>query len=628
MAWANGNIRWQLSFSSLRETNCRIDIYKRGYTGATVTQLIGEASPVKWDEDKSENLLDVVRAKTGYINLKEETFGALRELYPDTDIDHYIEVFYDNVCVFSGFLQAQNFRNDWVAAPRKVNIPIQSPLSIASGIHFDAISNVTAYESLGSILKKAIGKIDANITQVIFPTSISLGNNISADLTWLAWQLIYSPFNPDYDIYEEHVQSLYSPTDVKTFIEGLCNCFGLIAHDWPGMLVFQKVDFSGTYGVYNVSTLDGSTLTPAETIDGSVVNNYNNIPILSNKCKESCILPLKELVIERDGEFIKKAEIKFEHIKVEFWGNYVDQGGCIVYRYYYNDIVSQYWNYGILPYNTTPPPGQPDTTPRGFWMASWGKNGLSDKFLFRSNPSTMSATGHIFGWRIYQPPRNRYLHFKMHAEYGTSPISLSKLPTYFNVKLQIRNGGNRYWNGGEWTSTQSTITVHPDENGDVTFFIDEFMPYLTDSLWIYLVIGDMLSDEYMYAFSGIEFGVGENEIATKVYPDPETKTTLSLDNGSKEESSVSQLFNVSIVNKNQVISPTLGEAATGMPTQYEYMFTSRQQHTLHTLIERSPLIYLQKVKYFTEYPRRKIISCGFEPSEDFMEVIMQGHSNF
>ena len=94
MSWASGNKRWTLPFMSLNGTECRVDIYKKNYTGSEVITLTGCAVPIEWSEDDDEDLLNVVRAKTGTLNVIEENYGDLQELYPSLSTDHYIEVYY------------------------------------------------------------------------------------------------------------------------------------------------------------------------------------------------------------------------------------------------------------------------------------------------------------------------------------------------------------------------------------------------------------------------------------------------------------------------------------------------------------------------------------------------------
>jgi hypothetical protein len=76
MAWTNGNKRWTVQFKSLNGTTCRIDIYKRGYTGTIVDTLIAAANPINYSEDNDSDLLNnVIRFRTGYLRLIENYYN-------------------------------------------------------------------------------------------------------------------------------------------------------------------------------------------------------------------------------------------------------------------------------------------------------------------------------------------------------------------------------------------------------------------------------------------------------------------------------------------------------------------------------------------------------------------------
>jgi hypothetical protein len=581
-----------------------------------VTQLTGDGVPVSWEEDNSEDLLSVYRTKTGYLNLIETIYGDLQGLHPSNDIEHYVEVYYNSNLVFSGFMQAQTFENNYEPAPRNVRFPIMSPLETAEGRRF-SIPSEPSYVTLGTVLKDACTLLQANITQIIFPTGISLGNNRTADLTWLIQSLVYCPYNDKYDEYTAHVQDLYTANSVRFFIEGLCNCFGLMVHDYPGMLVFTKVDSAGTYGIYNVSSLDGTTITPVSTIDTSSVTDYTYISMLSDKGKESTIMPLKKLELNYEGEYYKEVAIEFTHAKI--WKALgADNINQIIYKYMGDALYSTAWNYtDYLP--VSPSPMQ---DPRGLWMAEWGVGSMTKKFLWKA-PSSFSDTSAILRWRIYYAPHATRHYFEMNIEEGSV---LDLHAAGINLKLRFKNG-DYFYNGTqeEWTTT----SVNNDTsavNGKVKYLMKAALPEPTLPLDIYILAGGMSSSQFVYAFSDIKFNIEENEVDKKVHPKPESTKEYIQDNGSNEEASVSQAFNVAIDNYNQVISPTEGYNGTGEPTNYAYMFTSRQRFSVDTMLPLVPNIYLQKVKFNTEYPRKKIISVGFTPSEDEMAVTMQGIS--
>ena len=89
------------------------------------------ATPFYWEEESSDDLLTVFRHRSGYINLEEDTFGALDDLHPDHSTSLPVSVSYDGATIFNGFVQAQSFSNPYAPGPNVVSIPIVSPLGVA-----------------------------------------------------------------------------------------------------------------------------------------------------------------------------------------------------------------------------------------------------------------------------------------------------------------------------------------------------------------------------------------------------------------------------------------------------------------------------------------------------------------
>lgn len=630
MAWDYGKKRWQMTFQSLRGKNCQIDIYQRGYTANDVTTLLGTDKPVSWDEDDDDSLLSVLRDKTGYINVIEETYGTLNTLFPATDIDHYVEVYYDSVCVFSGFLQAQSFDLPYESSPRKIKIPIMSPLAVASGIKMDILST-PSFITVGDMLKRACNKLDAKITQVIFPTGITLDSGYTADLTWKINTLAFCEYNPDYDNYKQHDQVVFVAKDVEYVIEGICNCYGLIVHDFPGMLVFAKVDYNGTYGLYNIDTLDGSTITPVSTIDSSVVTDYSNINILSNRGSKKNIMPCKKIEISYEGKFEKDIELKFNYAKYWWWTDTGD-GKQITLNNYDPALASQYWNTGNFPMNDLTPPPYGEDWKWGVWLAKYGSGSMDDKILVRLR-SGLSPTVTVLEWDTwYMPPLLTYpdgstltnLMLSMDVErstYNGGALTLEKadgLSMRFFIKI-----GDEYWNGSQWTNTATSVSATTDTDGHVKIVMTG-KSFSATNIHIRICVGGMDGANYMYGLSKIKVSSSYNDVFDEIIPYPLTSKDIERNNGSFAEESVAKAFNLAVNTQNMVMASSNVLESAGMPTQYLYMFQLRKMLSIDTLLERTPYIYLYKIKFETEYPRKKIISCGFTPSEDEMSVMMQG----
>lgn len=620
MAWSNGNIRWQLQFASRSNVACRVDIYKRDYTGSTVSQLTGAATPVYWDEDDDDDLLNVYRTKTGYINLIENTYHELDALRPSTDIDHYVEVYYNSTLAFTGFIKAQSFDNAFAPGPRTVKLPITSPLGVAEGLKI-AQTTTPLNRTIAAILYYAFTKIPAEINQIIFPTGITINTNVSANLTWRVLSTAFCPYNSEYDNYKEHEQDVFTADNVRYVIESICNCFGLIVHDYPGMLVFSKVDYSGTYGVYDKSTLITISPTPSSTIDSSVVTDYSSSPILSDNGKETNIMPINKLTINYEGDRDTKRSMKFDYAK--FWTTLGI--AYVTMKNFDPQFSSSYWNTGYIPTDDLVPPPSGEDWKHGMWMCRCGDS-LEEKFLWRSYSNTQATTV-ILSWFLWSMPAlgdfNHYT-LTMQLEEGTGCNNLVKSQsTLLYVRFRY---GSYYWNGSEWTTTSSYVSARSDSSGKISFTLDYSASVFNGSgqMQIDIMAGDMTDINHLFGIKNVEFaGSIDNKIFDLVIPKPIKDKEITVDNGSIEDVSISQGINVSTQNGNQVISPTEGRGAIGMATNYNYMFTSRQKTVIDTLLEITPNIYLQKVKFRTTNPKRKIISCGFTPSEDEMQISMQ-----
>ena len=102
------NIRWRCSFKSLKGVSCVINIYDNDWSGGIVS-VTGADDPFYYEEDNSDDILnEVIRYRTGYIRLVEQgVFGALKDIYPTSTFDRFVEVLYDGAVVFNGYIQSE-----------------------------------------------------------------------------------------------------------------------------------------------------------------------------------------------------------------------------------------------------------------------------------------------------------------------------------------------------------------------------------------------------------------------------------------------------------------------------------------------------------------------------------------
>ena len=120
---------YTLTFKTLADETCIVKIDGGG------TALKGASNPFVFDEDADTNLLNVIRVKTGYLNLIETTNGSLDGLFATTNTQHTVEATIAGKLIFYGYLQAQNFGKRYAPAPQEISFPIISPLGVIAEKH-------------------------------------------------------------------------------------------------------------------------------------------------------------------------------------------------------------------------------------------------------------------------------------------------------------------------------------------------------------------------------------------------------------------------------------------------------------------------------------------------------------
>lgn len=309
-------IKWRLQFKSLNNTDCTVNIYEEGYTGSTITPLIGAAVPFEIQEEDSNDLTRFVRHKTAYLRVVETTYGELDALMPTSIRHHFVEAYYGSERVFTGFMQCQQFDNGWVAAPRELEFPLVSPLGLLSSFKFSVQTDLKLV-TLGSLMNEVmIGLNPYESSTSTSTTSSDYGYVIyprtSSYSPWdnLIHSTVMCPFNENFKHYDES-SKLFSPRDYLYFIEGICACFGWTVHDTPSAIVFAQYDYTGNYSRLSVSGLKNLTgWESVQQLSDSFNSYYSNA---DNNALQSQVMPLKEVVFELEEPEIKKKSIGTAH---------------------------------------------------------------------------------------------------------------------------------------------------------------------------------------------------------------------------------------------------------------------------------------------------------------------------
>lgn len=605
MSWSYGNKKWELSFYSRNNTSCRVDIYKRGYSGSSYTTLTGDINPFYWEEDNEESLLKVVRPKTGYLNVVETSNGALSDLAPATDSDHYVEFYYDSTLYFVGFMQAQNFENDWAPSPRRMSFPVQSPLALIYGKKF-TLPQAPSFVKLAVALKEVCDGLQANIANVIFPSGYRTDMNLSLYIN----TLVYCPYNDEYQCSAASTEPLFAAKTYGEFIEGLCKCFGLMVHDLPGYIVFSRFDYMNSYEVWDVRYMAGDSYHPSSYENGNVLLDLTSLSIKGNDNRESVVLPLHEIELEYEGDFYKKEEIDITKGKVSdsYHGSTYDDDQVVFYEAINISVPLLRTSHQL-----------PPSTVRGVWLLAAG-NGLQKMVLVDERGGGYSSSQEILTWTIYIPPKRYMFSITFDLLYGENINEASKCNVGIGIK--VKNGG-MYYNAttSQWSSSATTNSVNGND-GLHELVIRALAPYSAEPLEVTLYMGGMGSfPNFIFLIENLSLKYNQGQLAEYITPLPQNNRKLTSNNGSPGEVSVSQLFNVATFNYNALSIGDNRWFDDNLVCNYAYMFQSQNRLQVEVeMMSQAPSDYTRLIKFYITSWRWRMISLNCEPWNDKMKM--------
>ena len=323
------DIKCRIQYVSATGVGCLINIWEEGYEGGAadktktgadvpfaleqgVGSLQGGAVPLEYEESRTDDLLELVRYKTGYLSVIEEHYGDLDWLFTSDVRVHYIEFYYGSKLEFCGYIQCATYDRDWVSGPTELKIPVVSPLGLTEGLFFSARQPQEV--TLGALLKEVIDGIGAPYTDVVFPEREPLDSY--PDLRGTLNSLVVSPFNTDYNALDytteqEAEAALYAPVSYYDLLHGICAAYGWMVHELPDRLYFVQFDWDGNYSGYAVSDL--STMAFRMQLGRSTYDFDDKFEIAGDDHTLNDVVPKSRVELEMDGDFDKDNDVTLSH---------------------------------------------------------------------------------------------------------------------------------------------------------------------------------------------------------------------------------------------------------------------------------------------------------------------------
>ena len=449
-------LRWYFTFQTFSGNTCRVEIDDRNYSGSAVElnkDVTGSPgcpsdNPVVIEEDNSNDMLQAVRIKTGYLHLIELTEDGLRAMFPETGTQMSIRITLNSQLIFNGYIQSQTFESKYKSYRRKVDIPIVS----AIGAVLEEPMSDTAWGSpaglckLGYVFEDEFSfytylvmpdfDVRDDASQIVHPLDVEVPCNI------------LSPANDDFhfgvpDVDQNPVEQ-YSIMTHGEFLEAFCRLYGVTCHEVGDAIVFTRHDYTGKYIRMEIGELYNPYDTQEEIGDNTDETTLTTLfDFADNKGKSYGVSPLCQLRIspetigeEEKADFTQATYVTFDpNRKLAVLHNMNED----IYLGYYTEQAS------------------PQT---GVYTRLVG-NGNSEMIQMRFSGSEGI---YLARFGFYTPTFNNFNHFIMKLDNYTAGMQL---------KISVRSGG-KYYNfqeeGDPWTTTQTFSTATVDGNGEISWW--------------------------------------------------------------------------------------------------------------------------------------------------------------
>lgn len=625
MAWTYGNKRWTVPFLSLNGTICRVDIYQRGYTGSTVTTLTAAADPFEYEENNDEDLLShVIRFRTGYLRIVEDNYGDLADIYPSVNTDRYIEFYYGSTLDFNGFIQAQEFENPWEPGPRVVELPVISPLGLASGTDIDWSSyNPPSWISIEGLVNAMLTQLEGMYSGFYFPKIISINDAITTNC--YVNTLTFCPFGTDYNKGSD-TEGLYKPKTVEYALTCVCTWMGCVLHDVPGYVIFQRPDYTGQY----LKRRDTSN--PFYT--QSVTDMTAIATIASNNNVRSKVMPLSKIDVEYAGEE-EVPDMNFSRCRGYQRPCAVEGKEFCTNSPMISDFEGSYTIYAGINSDGFLDKGN-------ICLGAYGSGGLQEMIMFRPADNwgyrKKLATYKFFEWNNTAANLSFLLKFGEGYENLTNPED--------QPIAVIITSGNYYWNSQQssWlplsqieSRYSANWIVQSGEDGlcEVGLIYNQHLnagyPLVVE------FYAPNNSSDYVFAIQNVKLKKSNSAAGLYLNPNMDSlgytiKGTPSLTDGLVERGYSTTIYTLNRICLNRSIINTgaLEYEISEAEPQYPYLLISQDRLQVDMKMTRqdNSILYLNRMTLWGTTGKWRIIAYGFRPWNDTYRMTFHHSSVF
>jgi hypothetical protein len=264
-------IHWQVTFKTLRGGKVlTASVYDSTYSGNPIP-LKGGAEPFVTEENDDDDPFKAIRIQTGSLNIIDDGYDAngnafnWRDLQPRSDHDRPVILRDENnVILWQGFLQPQNFSGTLYEATQEREYPIQCALSIL-GSQYPTTTD-QGIVNFAFLLKYCMDTVSAASLTVVAFTEIIIQGGADAQ-RWLSKKFHWANL-----LSEDNEEDLSPQYDLLTCLEDMCNFWGWQARTEGSRLYLMCQDDPSVQTLLTLSPADLATMATG-TVAGTVSDN-------------------------------------------------------------------------------------------------------------------------------------------------------------------------------------------------------------------------------------------------------------------------------------------------------------------------------------------------------------------
>lgn len=621
--------RWSLTFKSLNNVECNVYIYDEGWTGG-VTALVGADEPFFYQEDDDESLLTVLRYRTGYLRVVENSYNALLDLYPIRSTSRYVEMYYGERLDFTGYLQVQSFQSPWVASPRVLEFPIISPLGLTVSMTFEGSGNTYGKVELVQVIKEIVEKLNSTANTASWYKRIYIPDVDGAPgLNTYINSLITHPYNPEFS-HATADSPVYAPEYMAYIIEGVCNAYGWIVHDTPEAIIFSRFDYDGAYAYYvqDFPILDNTKHAYTDHAGNEVENLLEYFTPKDANAADGMIQPYKSIQMRFDGENLDSSAADLEHTRTVSVTQHFIYGPPqedFPYAVWVKSADNLIFGARLLDDNSVDTWSYPyGLRDKGVNIAYAGSAASPQERILMNVSSSWAADSELFGVGFINHPSG-LVKLRVSMSWGLSLTTLangdSAATILFNkIGISIEADG-QYFNNPGWSYTETKFQCEIPTNGVIEFTIPNIPKHGRVNIRFYMPssLSPWSESPYIYSFDSIELLTFPDAIAYDYIYDDNALFTIKGTQGDME-GSVELGLNCYKENSHLIGNTVFSTFFTN----YDYLLNPQRRVVCNFTAEQYDLLatYLCKWKFWIKWWRWRIVSLSFSPWDDLYTLTL------